>query len=388
MTSSETSRLLGVTCGIALAATLVSAAPQQAQTPPAQNETAQQRFKNVQVLKDIPASQLNPTMHLIAGQLGVGCQYCHVWEQWEREDVPQKQVARRMFAMVQEINRSTFGAAPLVTCYTCHRGQPKPVNTVVLPVSPPPRFDAPKVTTAPVALPSVDEILGKYVRALGGEAAFRKLTTLKISGTQDIPTGPGGIDATPADVEIYRKAPNLLLKVYRTASFAISDGFDGTVAWSQNAAGTVVPLQNPDQDRERRNANFYEALALSDNYSAIGVTGIEKVGTRDAYVIVGVPGGDSPERLYFDTQTGLLLRRATYAMTPLGQSPYQVDFDDYRDVAGIRIPFVVQMTPATQHTELGTKSTLRVTKVESNVAIDDSRFAKPSGPRPAAPSRR
>lgn len=375
-------RTVSGTCGIALATALLAAAPQQPQAP----APGVRPFKNVQVLKDLPPNQMNPAMHLISGALGVGCQYCHILEQWERDDRPQKQIARSMIAMMSAINRNSFGGAQIVTCYTCHQGKPKPVNMVVLPVAAPPPHDAPE--SPPPALPELEEILSTYVRALGGEPALRKVTSRVITGKRDIPTGPGGLVPVPAEVTMYQKAPNLMLNVYRTEKFTSSDGFDGTTAWEQTAVGAVSDLPNPDGGRVRRRANFYEALELKQNYLRMEVTGIEKVGTRQAHVVVAFPEGDTPERLYFDTQTGLLLRRAWYLPTAAGPSPYEVDFEDYRDGGGgVKIPFVIRMNPAAQRTELGTGSTLRVEKVQNGVAIDDSRFTKPQPrPRPPAPA--
>ena len=342
--------------------------------------TAGEQFKNVQVLRDIPANQMNPTMHLIAGQLGVGCQFCHVWEQWDKEDRPQKQIARRMMTMTADLNKSAFGGAPVVTCYTCHRGQSKPVAMVMLPVPRPPAHDAP--APAQLVLPTVDDVLNKYVQALGGEAALRKSTSRVISGRRDIPTGPGGLIAMPADVEIYQKAPNLTMSVYKTEKFVIADGFDGTAAWAQTIAGAVNNVPNPDAGRVQRMANFYEPLELRNNYRSLAVEGIETVGSRRAYVLVGRADGDTPERLYFDVQSGLLLRRAVYMQTAAGPSPFQMDFEDYRDNGGVKLPFVVRMNPASQRTELGTGSTLRIQKVQNNVALDPARFTRPR-PTPA-----
>jgi hypothetical protein len=368
-----------------MAAWLVAAPAAQAPQQPAAVRTAAQQYKNVQVLRDIPANQMIPSMHLITGQLGVGCQYCHIWEEWEREDRPMKQVARRMMIMTAELNRASFGGTQAITCYTCHRSQPKPTNMVVLPIPPPPHWDAPE--PAPPVLPAVDEILNRYVQALGGEQALRKVTSRVIVGKRDLPTGPGGLVPVPAEVEIYQREPNLVVNVYRTEKFTISDGFDGTAAWAQNAAGAVNNAPNPDQGRVRRSANLHEPLQLKQNYTRMEVTGIDRVGARQAYVVVGFPDGDTPERLYFDTQSGLLLRRATYNQTAAGPSPYEVDFDDYRDAGGVKMPFVVRMTPASPRVEIGTRSTLRIEKVKTNVAIEDGRFVRPQPrPRPAAPA--
>ena len=116
------------------------------------------------------------------------------------------------------------------------------------------------------------------------------------------------------------------------------------------------------------------------------VRGIEKVNGRDVYLVVGIPQGDKPESLYFDTQTGLLLRKQTALPTPIGDSPYQVDFDDYRDTgSGVKVPFLIHMSPSTPRTELAPEATLRVSTVKDNAPIEDSKFVKPA--TKAAPSR-
>ena len=100
---------------------------------------------------------------------------------------------------------------------------------------------------------------------------------------------------------------------------------------------------------------------------------------RDAYLVVGVPQGEKPESLYFDTQSGLLLRKQTVLPTPIGDSPFQIDFDDYRETgSGVKVPFLIHMSPANARTELAPDATLRVIKVEDNVAIDNARFARPA----------
>jgi hypothetical protein len=103
--------------------------------------------------------------------------------------------------------------------------------------------------------------------------------------------------------------------------------------------------------------------------------------------VIGYPEEDTPERLYFDTQVGLLLRCAAYLATAAGPSPSEVDYDDYRDVGGgLRMPFVVRMNPASLHPELGTTSTFRVERVPMGVPVDEMTFARPSPkPRPPAP---
>jgi hypothetical protein len=274
--------------------------------------------------------------------------------------------------MMNDINTRQFGGRQVVTCNTCHNGRPIPAAMPAFPVA------EPSVAPKP-ALPALDQILAKYVEALGGEQALRKVTGRVITGTQYIPTGPGGTTPTPAAVERYLKAPNLAVTIYRAPTYAISEGFDGTTAWSQNQAGRVTEPVKLDIARAARAADLYEPLNLKRQYAQMTVRGIETVNGRDAYLVVGVPQGDKPESLYFDTQTGLLLRKQTVLPTPIGDSPFQMDFEDYRDTgSGVKIPFVIHMNPANPRTELAPNATLRITKVEDNAAIDGAKFVKPA----------
>jgi hypothetical protein len=355
-------------------ALLAGAGLASAQVSPAnEGKTAEQVYKNIKVLRGTPANELNQSMHLMKGALGMDCLYCHIEREWEKDVKAPKEVARTMIVMMNDINTRQFGGRQVVTCNTCHNGHPVPAAAPAFPV-----FE-PEVAAKP-ALPSVDQILAKYVEALGGEQALRKVVGRVITGTQYIPTGPGGTVPTPAAVERYLKAPNLAVTIYRAPTYAIAQGFDGASAWSQDQAGRVTEPVTLDVARAARAADFYEPLNLKREYAQIAVRGIEPVNGRDAYLVVGVPQGDTPESLYFDTQTGLLLRKRTVLQTPVGDSPFQTDFEDYRDTgSGVKYPFVMHMSPASPRTELAPTATLRVTKVEDNAPIENARFAKPAG---------
>jgi hypothetical protein len=360
--------------GLVLHALLASA---QAGSSSLEGRTAEQAYKNIEALRGTPADELNQSMHLMKGALGVDCLYCHIEREWEKDVKQPKQTARAMIRMMMDINRTQFAGKQVVTCYTCHNGHPVPADIPVFPVL------EPKDEAKPI-LPTVDQILSRYVAALGGEQAIRKVSSLVITGTQFIPTGPGGTVPTPAAVERYLKAPNLSVTVYRTPGYAISQGFDGTTAWSQDQMGRVTEAVKLDGRRAMRAADFYEPLNLKPQYAEMTVRGIERVNDRDAYVVVGVPRDDTPEWLYFDTQTGLLLRKQTVLPTPIGNSPFRMDFEDYRDTGtGVKFPFLIHMNPATPRTELAPDATLRVTRVQVNVAIEASRLARPeSKPAP------
>jgi len=349
------------------------AAPASAQVSPAnEGKKAEEVYKNIKALRGTPANELNQSMHLMKGAVGLDCIYCHIEREWDKDVKPPKETARQMIVMMNDINARQFGGKQVVTCNTCHNGRPTPSAMPAFPVLEP-------VTAPKPALPTADQIFAKYVQALGGEQALRKVTSRVITGTQYIPTGPGGVVPTPASVERLQKAPNLSVTTYRAPTFSIAEGFDGKAAWTQNQAGRVLDPVRIDAGRAARAADFYEPLNLKREYAELSVRGIEKVNGRDAYLVVAVPAGDRPESLYFDTQTGLLLRKQTVLPTPIGDSPFQTDFDDYRDTgSGVQFPFLIHMNPANARTELAPEATLRVINVEDNTAIDDAKFAKPA----------
>jgi hypothetical protein len=358
-------------------AALSASSPMHAQAP-LEGKTVEQVYKNIQVLNGTPASELLPAMHLISVSLGVTCEYCHELRKEYEDTKEPKERARAMMKMLADINKNNFGGAQLMTCYTCHRGSTKPVTMVTLPLP------AAKMAEAPPLLPSVDDILAKYVQALGGEQAIRKVTTRVITARGSVPTGPGGTIPVPAEVEQYQKAPNLMVDIYRTKAFTVSDGFDGTTKWNQDMQGRVIDALRIDENRAKRDDDLYESLDLKREYKSLAVSGVEKVNDRDAYLIVGYPEGDTPERLYFDIQTGLLIRKMTLLPTPAGNSPFLVDYGDYRDTgSGVKAPFLIQRTPANPRTELSTSMTLRIEKIQDNVLVDDSKFVKPQ-PQPAS----
>jgi photosynthetic reaction center cytochrome c subunit len=370
---------------IAIAASLMFAA---AVVSAQDTRPAETVYKNIKVMKGVPANQIIQGMHLIKAALGVDCTHCHIEMEWDREDVqPMKDKARAMYMMMTEINRANFEGKQVVTCFTCHKGHAVPEDIPAMP-APPIKAEAEAALKAGPVLPTVDQLLSKYITALGGEQAMRKVTTRVITGTQDLPTGPGGTVPTPAKLERSLKAPNLVVDVYTAEKFTISSGFDGKVQWAKGQNGNVnSPAPGGvDAERAQRAAAFNEPLTLKQQYPAMTVEGITRINGKGAYVVVGTPAANTSERLYFDTRSGLLLRKWTYVDTASGRSPYQLDFDDYRNTgSGVKIPFVVHMSPAGPRTEIEPTSTLRITSVKDNVPIDDAKFVKPMPtPQPAA----
>jgi hypothetical protein len=343
-----------------------------------QEKTLGQTGKNVKVLTDLPESQTFLVMNFMSASLGVRCDYCHVHEGddkwvWESDAKPTKLTARRMMQMQIEINRGnrdilgTSGVA--VTCFTCHRGQTRPANSPTLPIVPTQAaFDAGTKKTAPVeALPTVEQILDKYVAAIGGRAAIERLNTRVSKGTQVIWNG------TEFPFETVQKSPDKYLDVTTRPVGVVTIGFDGTAAWLQGPRG-LRDLGGSQLADLKRDADLRGDLRLREFYPEMSVAGKEKIGERDAYVIVSRISDKRLERLYFDAQTGLLLRVAATTETPLARLPEETVFEDYREVDGVKLPFVVR----TSYVDPFIGWTRRFTEIRHNVAVEDSKFTKPA----------
>lgn len=216
-------------------------------------------------------------------------------------------------------------------------------------------------------LPTVKEILEKYVQALGGREANEKIQTRTIKGTVEL--APMGIKGT---AEVYGAAPD---KSYNKVSLGgigdIIEAYDGTTAW------TVNPIQgNRDKTgdellQSKIAANFHRELNFETLYPKTEVKGIEKIGDKDAYVVVATPAGLDPQTFYFDQQTGLLLREDATMISPEGKMPVKSFYEDYREIDGVKLPYKIRFSlPQFEITTI-------ITEVKNGVKIDENLFTKP-----------
>lgn len=382
---------VGAALGLTLATGLLAAAQQTAVIPfPANGPDAalgtpdsvkaEDYYKNIQVLKGVPANQIVPMMEYMRAALGgIRCQYCHnPPPAFEKDDKPQKAMGRKMLQMVMDINKNTFGGATTVTCFTCHRGNTDPVN---MPAIPEETAEKPAAAAKAPALPSADDIIAKYVTALGGEAAIRKVTSRVVTGTLDageVGGGGGTEEAKGVPFELDQKAPNMSVLFNRDPKNMTASGFDGTAGWMANSAGKVGDLTGPRLGRAKREADLYEALDLKKEYFRMSVTGIEKINGHDTYKVLALPAGELPVELYFDVQSGLLIRKIFYEPNPIGQDPTNVDYSDYRATPnGVKFPYTIKSYSLPPNSR-GADATLHVTNVQENVPIDNGKFAKPA----------
>lgn len=331
----------------------------------AQEKTTEQAYKNIQILKGVPASQLDAVMASFTGSLGVRCNHCHVPGQFDKDDKPAKQTARKMIRMVFDLNKGSFDGRGAVTCVTCHRGQTRPANVPSLGQS----LWLPSNQTAKqeTPLPSVEQILERYAQASGGRAAVERVTSRVWKGSRV------GADGVLVPEEVYAKAPNKLLTVTSYPNQVFRTGFDGARGWARSNQGArELPAEMLAQ--LRREAEFYKETRLKDIYSKLTVVGRETIGGREAYVVEAAPaGGGDVEKLYFDAETGLLVRKYSEAKTVLGQFPTQTDYEDYREVDGVKLPFSIRWSIP------GRTWGRKITEVKQNVRLDDAQFNPPAG---------
>jgi photosynthetic reaction center cytochrome c subunit len=359
----------GVFVWLASVALVVGQAPQ-----PAAVQMSDQIFKNVQVLKGIPVDEFMGTMGLFSAALTVCCGDCHTGAgtsnpKWE-DDPPKKRTARRMIQMVAAINRDSFNGRQVVTCWTCHRGSERPMATPPLdkmygePTIEPPDI----IATATSGEPTADQIFDKYIQALGGAARLASLTSFTAKGTA-MPYGDPDVYQT----EIYAKAPNQLATFVHQQEGDMVRTFDGRQGYF------ILPLtvveEYPWTGGANEGAKLDAALAfpgqLKQSLTNWRVGFSTTVDGKDVRVLQGTGPSGLIGTFYFDKESGLLIRMVRYTNSAVGRVPTQIDYSDYRPVAGVMMPFKWSYAWVSGREEFS------MTDIQPNVAVDAAKFGKP-----------
>ena len=358
-----------------------SAAAQLAAAEPA-SKKAEEVYDNIQVLKGMPYDQMIPTMQWVSEMLGVKCEFCHD-EDRALEGKATKQTARTMFEMVFAINKNTFGGRRAVTCYSCHRGS---AETVDVPdwallfanqeLKPKPVEVKEGGRTSPGVLPTVDQLLDKYVAALGGAAALQKIASRVEKGT--VTTRRPDRPPSRLPVEIFAKAPDRRF----TKAFSVSHlgnsaeafgVYNGGAGWLREGSSIVRVMFGWRLDAARLEDTLNFPTRVKQLVSELQVDGTEKVGPGEAYVVLGRTQFLPLVKLYFDKDSGLLARLVYYTETVVGSFPTQIDYADYRNVDGQKISFRWTVSLIR-----GVRATYQLDEVRQNIPIEDSKFAIPT----------
>ncbi len=301
-------------------------------------------------------------MQFISASLGIECDFCHVAGKFDSDDKKPKQTARKMIVMTLAINKDSFTGRTEVTCYSCHRGAHHPVG--VPPVATADVQPAKAESTEAGAVPTADQILDRYVAALGGAAAIGKISSRIEKGSID-----AGGHETP--IEVFAKAPTMRMSAMHASGGDSITAFDGTAGWLGNIGRPPRDMVGAEIDAARLDADFHFATHLKEVFTRFRLGPPDKVDDRPVYTVVGIREGQPPVRLYFDEASGMLLRLTRYADTPVGRNPTQIDYADYREIDGIKVPFRWTLARAAG------RFTIQIKEVQQNVPIDDAKFAKP-----------
>jgi len=357
-------------------------------------QTSEQAFKNIQVLKGIPVDDFMGAMGIMSAATGFDCSECHTGAgtdsvDWPA-DTPRKRTARKMVEMVATLNRTSFGGRQVVTCWTCHRGRDRPLITPAMETV----YGTPVVEMDDVVITdqggaTADQVLDKYIQALGGAQRLAGLKSYIGKGTS---VGFGGFGGE-GHVQIFAKAPDqrtLIVEYDEAGRGNAVRSFDGRAGWLRTPLSVTgeYELSGSELEGARLDAQISFPGQIKQVLSNLRVglpTTISDLPApssqetqpmfgqdRAVQVVQGTGPRNTLVTLYFDKASGLLLRMVRYGASPIGRIPTHIDYADYRDVAGVKLPF--RMTFAW----LNGRDAIQLDDVRPNVPIDAAKFSRPA----------
>ena len=360
--------------------------------------TSDQAFKNVQVLKGIPLDDFMGTMGVMTGSLSFDCSECHTGAGTDQVDwaldTQRKVVARKMINMVASINRENFGGRQMVTCYSCHHGRDRPLTTpTVESVYGPSPSEMDDVLAQEPGQPAAEQIIEKYLRSIGGEQRWAGVKSYVANGTS---VGFGGLGGG-AQATLYAQAPDkrALIIDFKNAPGRgdTTRSYDGRTGWLRTPMNVLgeFELSGGELDGARLDAlmsfpgQIKQILTklrvglpttISDLPAPSSQTSQEENSGIGQDRLVDVVQGNGPRdllvTLYFDHESGLLLRTVRYAKSPIGRVPTLIDYSDSREVDGVKMPFRITFA------WLNGRDAIRLNQVRLNGAIESSVFGKPA----------
>ena len=368
------STVLIVAAGFALVLAGIRPTPVAAQSS---DQKVEEVFKNIKVLNGQRADMLNPTMVLFEAALGVGCPYCHDNDANKREidSKPQKLIARQMVEMVNAINKTTFRGQAKVTCFTCHQGRNIPIgvpNVTNNPLPPALGEDYAASLPPPPPVPTVTpaQVIDKYVAALGGSTAVQKVASVDAVGT--VTQRRPGRDFPSQQIEIFSKAPGSGLTVTHAAQADNLLAYGTTSGWAR--AGTTAPreLRKAEADGAMLEDPFNLPAHLKEMLLEPKMDRPRVIRGHEDYVLTAKTRNLPKVEAYFNEITGMLERLVYFNDSLYGEYPTQIDYRDFRDVGGRKIPFewVISQTRNREYT-------YAMQDVKA-AAIEDAKFAKPA----------
>jgi photosynthetic reaction center cytochrome c subunit len=375
----------------ATVAALAAGGFQLARAQQPEQKTAEQVYKNITQLKGVPADQLIPTMQFMSTSLGVNCEFCHVQKR-EADDKPAKKTAREMIAMTKALNHDDFNGSLTISCYSCHRGSEHPVGVPpVMTSDAPARPEGPRPGMAmaertqggPAAGPppetagampprmdpaanaaAMDQLIEKYVQASGGADALKKFTSRVETGTMT-----AGGNSTPVEISEAAGKRAVVSRGPNGENFTVSTGTSG---WSGSTGRPTREMSSDDAWSTIVGSDFGLPLRLKEFFPQLRRGRPEEIDGAATTVVMANAPGKPQARLWFDSNTGLLVRMLLLADTPVGRIPTQIDYADFRDVDGVKMPFRITTSGTNR------RSTVQIAGVKTNVPVAETLFTQPA----------
>ena len=325
-----------------------------------QIETAGQKFKSIKILNDMPADQMGKVMNQMSASLGVNCAFCHTsTDDFSKEGGEHKDTAREMVTMTFELNKKYFNGRPEINCNSCHNGKSHPQAVFPL-VAAKPAEERPK---QPEKKPTIEEVLAKYETAIGGKVKLDKITSRYIKAQRIEPDGK-----TIEPEEIWTKGEKSLIKT-TYERYVVSEMFDGTNVLKLGN-NEKIELKADEIEQIKRDAQIFANPNLKAVYAKIEFRFLDKLDGKDVNIFQATTADNKRERLVFDATTGLLIRRSSATPTIFGNFVYQVDYQDYKDFGGVKLPTIIKFAVP------NISWTRKILEVKNNVDVDDKVFMK------------
>jgi photosynthetic reaction center cytochrome c subunit len=358
-----------------------------AQTQSTGDKPVEQVRKNIQVLKGLPDSQLFLLMNFVGDSLGVNCDHCHVKGEknpqtgedtwlWEREDKKEKAVARDEMRMVLELNRTRFNREAVVTCYTCHRGSTRPERMAPLP--PRDYFGEALKPQPKRVLPTAQEVIAKYLSVVGANRKDILSQAIVMRGTVE------RVERAKASgpTEIVFKQPNKVRMTETLTAGVVTRWWNGTTAWIQSGRGLVLVMgeslkaMKATPTTSIASDGLFSPIKIPDSSSRATLVGVARINDRESYQLVIEDSSTQSIQLFFDVESGLLLRRVNVTNTMLGPLNVQWDFSDYRYVSGIKLPFLIRTSDVSSYDTV----VRRFSEIKIDSSVSENVFDTPRGP--------
>ena len=257
--------------------------------------------------------------------------------------------------------------ASAVVCSAGEVSAQAPAQPVAMAAASPTDPAAPAAVNPEQALPTTKDLLQKFEAVTGGHDVWTAFHSRSMKGVYQTEDGSGF-----AGIEVLSKEPNKSLsKITLSNGIVLREICDGKVAWIEDPRGGMHSITGPALASRVRRANFNDRSTMLLAAITGQVVGTQKVGAHNTYVMEFKPDKNITSKLYFDAESGLVVRADDIIHSEEGDYKVETYLDDYRQVDGAYFPFRIR------HVEKGSVFTVRMTQIKNNAVIDDSVFLKP-----------